>query len=88
MPVRPYRHILNIIRDKLRDRDKDEDKNKDKNFDLDLSSYRSLSKHNWILRDKGLELIFRKIGREERRDLRRSWPIGFFSTLYLYGVDS
>jgi hypothetical protein len=47
-----------------------------------------LSKHNWILRDKGLELIFRKIGREERRDLRRSWPIGFFSTLYLYGVDS
>jgi hypothetical protein len=26
--------------------------------------------------------------RGEERDLRRSWPIGFFSTLYLYGVDS
>jgi hypothetical protein len=34
-----------------------EDKDKDKNFDLDLSSYRSLSKRNWILRDEDLKVV-------------------------------
>ncbi|CAD6268876.1 unnamed protein product [Miscanthus lutarioriparius] len=43
---------VNIILNKVSEKDKNKE-----NFDLDLSSYRSLSKRNWILRDKDLEVV-------------------------------
>ncbi|XP_066360095.1 uncharacterized protein [Miscanthus floridulus] len=48
---RLYVRVLDSITNKL------EDKDKGKIFDLDLSSYRSLSKRNWILRDKELKAV-------------------------------
>ena len=70
---RLYVRVLDIITNNLEDKDKD-DEDRDKIFDLDFSSYRSLSKRNWILRDDEELKAVRATSTNNIRDSLRDKP--------------